>query len=96
MRPNDEQIAELPLYVFPGTETDKDNNRRKVSAQVRELIRQMGGDKHLAIKVSCAECGQPFPLLFSYHCLYCEMFFCKHCAQFHFGKRVPTFAESNA
>lgn len=36
-------------------------------------------------KVQCP-CGLTAPLRFLYRCLYCGAFFCKKCAEEHFGK----------
>jgi len=88
MRPTDKEIAELPEYVFPGTDADFERNQLKVMEQVREIVGQTGCMTELP-RVTCAECDRKLPVTFMYHCLYCEMFFCKRCAQFHFGKRLP-------
>ena len=44
--------------------------------------------KHL--KVRCA-CLKLVPMKYAYRCLYCEVFYCKECAETHFGKTVAEY-----
>jgi len=88
-RPTDEQIKQLPLYVFPGTEVSKEHNRKVMQGQVKKLIAFLGFT-NTKLLITCGECGETYPWWFMYRCLYCEIFFCKRCAQLHFGRRLKT------
>ncbi|WP_430010231.1 hypothetical protein [Methylophaga lonarensis] len=43
-----------------------------------------------AIKIRCP-CLKLVPISRAYHCLYCGVFFCKECAEKHFGKTVDEY-----
>jgi|GEM_PF-3289080 hypothetical protein len=40
------------------------------------------------VKVRCG-CNKMVRLIEAYRCLYCGVFYCKECAEEHFGMRVP-------
>lgn len=40
--------------------------------------------------ITC-ECKRRNPVRFMYHCLYCDCWFCKECAEIHFGKTVEQY-----
>lgn len=50
-------------------------------AQVAKQLRQ-AWTAH--VKVTCG-CGLTLPLMLSYRCLYCGEFYCRRCAEVHFG-----------
>lgn len=46
-------------------------------------------------RVVCS-CGEAKPLRHLYKCLYCDCFFCKPCAEVHFGKTVEQHKRETA
>lgn len=41
------------------------------------------------------ECRRDIPLVLSYRCLYCGQWYCRKCAEKHFGKTVQQYRKEN-
>ena len=74
---------DLPLYVFNGTKEDALANRTVLRSQL-EQVRKC--DKFPCVKVSCARCEKRVSVFMLFKCLYCGLWFCKSCAERHFGE----------
>lgn len=62
-----------------------------LESQVRYLTSQEKIDTPgKFIKVRCP-CLKNVLLKYAYRCLYCEIFYCKECAEQHFGKTVAEY-----
>jgi len=59
-----------------------------VGKQIDEL------DRVTEARVTCS-CGVNKHVVEMYHCLYCEEWYCKSCAEEHFGKTVKEWREDN-
>lgn len=94
MRPTDDELKQLPLYVFPGSNESKKKNLAVMHVQIGKLIALLGFTK-TKVHITCGECGETFPWWYMYRCLYCDIRFCKRCAQLHFGKRLPDNTEKD-
>ena len=46
--------------------------------------------KHLKVRCPCLKL---IPMKYAYRCLYCGIFYCKECAEEHFGKTVSEYKE---
>lgn len=91
-RPTNEQIDKLPLYKFPGNETQREHNFNVMRAQTAKLNAFLGF-LQTKLFITCGECGESYAWWFMYRCLYCDIWFCKRCAQLHFGRRLPNATE---
>lgn len=69
-----EQQAETLLHVQRQIEHIKDQERIEVPSQ------------HLKVRCGCLKLVR---WMYAYRCLYCGVWFCKQCAEEHFGYRVP-------
>lgn len=47
-----------------------------------------------AIKIRCG-CLKLVPWKYMHRCLYCSVFFCKECAEQHFGKTIEQYRAEN-
>ena len=56
----------------------------QVACQTEELM--ANGET----KVTC-ECGKTVDLFYAYRCLYCEIVYCRKCAEIHFGQTVEDY-----
>lgn len=44
--------------------------------------------------INCASCGRRRGLIMAYKCLYCGLWYCFACAEFHFGQTVSDYYKS--
>lgn len=53
----------------------------------------MWGDTNVPAKVLSVRCGclKKLKLKYAYRCFYCSVFFCKECAELHFGQTVKHY-----
>ena len=77
---------DLPLHVFNGTKKDALENLSVLRGQLEQAKRC---EKFPCVKISCAKCAKRVSLFMLFKCLYCGLWFCKSCAERHFGERVP-------
>lgn len=84
---------ELPVYVSTATKEERQNKRVCFMEQLKQLNRC---DKFPCVKLPCAGCKKRVTMYKMYRCLYCGVWYCKECAEHHFGMRVPTWQEDNA
>lgn len=67
-----------------------------IANQTRETVKQEArGITVRMATVHCGDCNRDRPLVHLYKCLYCEIYFCKQCAENHFGKTVKQYQEEN-
>ena len=62
-----------------------------LASQVRFIAEQEGDEipaKHLKVRCPCLKLVK---WSYAYRCLYCGVFFCKECAEEHFGKTVDEY-----
>ncbi len=66
-----------------------EKHRERVATQFKEIVKT-STDESECPKVTCG-CGHCIPLRFIYKCLYCAEWFCRDCAEVHFGKTVKEY-----
>lgn len=69
-----------------GTITPEEIIRKRV------IVRKQFDRAIKEIKITCG-CGFTLPLRFTYKCLYCDEWYCKECAEIHFGKTREEYAK---
>ena len=78
----------LPVYHGNMTEEEKLKSRAWMRKQLQPIV-----TAPLQYMMTCF-CGKRVVFWMTYRCLYCGVFFCKACAEEHFGARVPTLNKS--
>ena len=63
--------------------------------QQSELIEQESDNVTVKMAVVTCCCGLKRGLHLMYKCLYCDVYFCKRCAEQHFGKTVTEYRTEN-
>lgn len=63
--------------------TEIGDTRTRITCMGTQPSRDSGKDHE--------ECGKEIDLLFAYKCLYCGFYFCRKCAEKHFGKTIEEF-----
>jgi len=61
----------------------------------REMIAEQAAWDELRIPSVKCNCRQLLPLDKTFKCLYCGIWFCKECAEVHFGKTVEQYSKEN-
>ena len=74
---------DLPEFVSELTDAQKGLKRAFIRKQLQNIVTA----PH-QYKITCG-CGKKVVFWMMYRCLYCGEFYCKSCAEFHFGMRVP-------
>lgn len=82
---SEDDLANLPEYVSEMTHEECIETRKLVRRQLDSLYKE---DCMARINILCG-CGRRAIWWMMFRCLYCGVFFCKTCAQIHFGKRLP-------
>ena len=81
--------ADLPVYVSTTTPEERLAKLAFMREQVDLILDQEKlGMAVTKVKVRCG-CHKLLPLIYMYRCLYCGLYYCKKCAEVHFGMRVP-------
>ncbi len=78
-------LAALPEYESKATPAERDSSLCTVRDQLYEFRRDG--------TVTCPDCGRSPIIREAYRCVYCGVWFCRTCAQIHFGMRVPKVYE---
>lgn len=79
----------LPHYESTATPEEKAKSLEWYGEQYRLIMDQhKNGTPALFVKIRCG-CNKLIALTEMYRCLYCGVWFCKACAEIHFGKQVP-------
>lgn len=78
----------LPVYQGPDVSPEEREAKLKlVHGQTMEIVRHKhGADLPL---ITCPGCLRKLKIMWLYRCLYCSLYFCKECAEHHFGASVP-------
>jgi hypothetical protein len=82
-----EDLLALPVYRSTATAEERQLSLAKVRGQLSDLSTQIGYE---TLAVSCGRCGHRVSVVRAYRCLYCGVWFCRTCAQLHFGMRVSS------
>jgi len=81
-------MPELPTYKNDATPEQLKQKRRWAYEQIK-LIKQQEWDEipvqHLKIRCGC---NKLLKHIYMYRCLYCGIWYCKECAEEHFGYKV--------
>jgi len=81
-------MTELPAYKSKANEEQKEENRQRYYEQFK-LIKAQEVDKipaqHTTIRCGCLKLVHWSQM---YRCLYCGLWFCKKCAEQHFGYKT--------
>lgn len=79
-----EKLDALPVYKSNATLEEKMEKRVTVRNQIAQL-QGIDSDKAMV----CCPCGTTLVVWMAYRCLYCGVFYCRTCAQLHYGQRLP-------
>ena len=83
----------LPVYHSEATAEHKEQNLRAYAEQYRLIHQQeKDGVQITRVKIRCG-CSRLVNWLNTYRCLYCGLYFCKPCAEEHFGAKTPVQLE---
>jgi hypothetical protein len=66
-----------------------------IAEQKRETVRQAAAGVNIRLGTMPCRCGATRAVLFMYQCLYCSEWYCKPCAEQHFGKTVAQYRAEN-
>ncbi len=75
----------LPEYRSNSSDEDKRKLREIMMEQIKHIAVARPEQQ---IKLTCI-CGKRVVVWMMYRCLFCGIFFCKECAEVHFGQRRP-------
>lgn len=83
-----DDLAGLPLYESMASPEETQAKLEWMAKQLSLIHDQEKiGTPIRHIKIRCG-CNKLVGWMYMYRCLYCGIWFCKDCAQLHFGKRV--------
>lgn len=78
----------LPIYKSSATPKERDEKINFMSFQLKMIKEQVGlGIAADKTTVKCG-CQKKIKVLYSHRCLYCGIYYCRECAQEHFGYRI--------
>jgi hypothetical protein len=83
--------VDLPFYVSKATPEEREQKRIWMREQYSLIYDQQRIETPIQlqhVKIRCG-CHKLVGWLFMYRCLYCGIWYCKECAEEHFGMRVP-------
>lgn len=81
-------MGELPVYKSEATPEQREEKLKLMGEQVRFIMEQDKiGTPIINVTIRCG-CNKKVRLIMAYRCLYCGVFYCKECAEEHFGMRV--------
>ena len=87
------EVAELPYYESKATPEQRAENHQFMYTQLKLVKDQeKDGVPVTNVKIRCG-CLRLDKMLYMYRCLYCGIWFCKSCAEEHFGMRIPPALE---
>lgn len=76
--------------------TETINTETIVTEQIRETFRQESQGVTVRMALITCPCERRLALVSSYKCLYCGVWFCRRCAEEHFGKTVAEYRAGEA
>ncbi|MCK5606414.1 hypothetical protein KAR91_31220 [Candidatus Pacearchaeota archaeon] len=80
-----DKLLELPTYKSDATSEQKKANALFVMKQLRLIIDQeKNKTPSQFLKIRCG-CNKLIQWKYMYRCLYCGIWFCRECAEKHFG-----------
>ena len=83
------KISELPEYEYESTPEEWQETLAMLDRQIRHIISQQKDEVPAKFtKIRCC-CNKLVLWKYAYRCLYCSLWFCRECAQLHFGYRIP-------
>ena len=88
--PSGVRLVRQPLPVYQGADISPEEREAKlklVHGQTMEIVRHEHGAN--VPRVTCPGCERRLKIMWMYRCLYCSIYFCKECAEHHFGASVP-------
>lgn len=81
---------DLPIYESKATPEENKQNMEWYAKQVQLIIDQEEIEVPSKFtKIRCG-CNKLVGWKYMYRCLYCGIWFCRDCAERHFGYRVPS------
>jgi len=81
--------ATHPIHRAPRNDEELVEKRVIVRKQYTEIFDQGGLDAHERLVWVTCPCSRRLAVSQAYKCLYCGVFFCKACAEIHFGEEKP-------
>lgn len=83
-----DRLVTLPVYKGADlTPEQREQNMMIVRDQTAEMLKHEHGMN--TPRCTCPDCGRTLKIIWLYRCLYCGIYFCKECAEHHFGASVP-------
>ena len=80
---------DLPVYESNATPEQRREAFARMADQVRLIVDQESlGIPSRNVKIRCG-CMKLVQWRYMYRCLYCGLWFCKECAEQHFGAKAP-------
>jgi len=81
--------AALPFYESKATPEEKQQERICLRKQIELILDQERIKVPMQhVRIRCG-CGKLINWQYMFRCLYCGVWFCKTCAEEHYGMRVP-------
>ncbi len=83
-----EPVVSLPIYKSNATEEQREEKFKFLSFQLAMIKEQAGWG--MAADKTTVKCGchKKIKLIYAYRCLYCQVWYCKTCAEEHFGAKA--------
>ncbi len=83
-----ERIVMLPIYESNATPEQRQQKLVFMGWQLKMIKEQVGwGMAADKVTVKCG-CHKKVKVLYAHRCLYCGIYYCRNCAQEHFGNKV--------
>ena len=82
---------DLPVYHDNTSDVDKLFTLEAMARQFKPLLDACTQEFRMRLRVECATCEKKVVVWHAYRCLYCGLFFCRGCAERHFGKKKPVW-----
>ena len=83
-----ERVVRLPAYASNATPEQREQKFKFMGLQLSMIKEQSGwGMTADKVTVKCG-CNKQVKLIYAYRCLYCGIWYCRSCAQEHFGYKV--------
>ena len=79
----------LPVYKSNATPKQREQTLKWVYTQMKFIkVQEIDEIPLQHTKIRCG-CNKLVKFIYMYKCLYCGVWYCKECAEIHFGYKVP-------
>jgi len=80
----------LPVYKSNASSEQREQKQKWMYVQLSMIKEQSKLGKAADKTTVRCGCHKKVKLIYAYRCLYCSIWYCKECAEEHFGMKVPT------